>query len=290
MKRQIQGLALIVAIVSLVGCTRVGPGYVGIKVSMAGDSRGVDSAPAVTGWAFYNPMLSSVYEYPTFVQTAVWSKSPNEGDSDCDKCNEEISFTNADNMKIDADISLSYHLEASKVPAFYVKFRNDDLRHFTHGYLRNVARDQFNEHGGKYRIDAIMGDNGAFVADVRRSLQAELSPIGVVIDQFGFVGAPRPPQGVIDAINGKIHATQLAQQKQNELVQAQADAAKEVAKTEGYAKSVTIRADAESAANRKIADSLSPTLVEYQKVQRWNGVMPQVTSGGGMIMSLPSAK
>lgn len=271
---------------AITGCTRVGPGYVGIKVSMAGDSRGVDSAPAVTGWNFYNPALSNIYEYPTFVQTAVWTKSPNEGDSDCDKCNEEISFTNADNMKIDADISLSYHLEASKVPAFYVKFRNDNLRAFTHGYLRNVARDQFNEHGGRYKIDAIMGDNGAFIADVRRSLQAELTPVGVVIDQFGFIGAPRPPDGVIEAINGKIHATQLAQQKQNELVQAQADAAKEVAKTEGYAKSVTIRTDAEASANKKIAESISPTLVEYMKVQKWNGVLPQMTGGGTPLINM----
>lgn len=280
MKRQFLAIGLLAIVASLsVGCTRVGPGYVGIKVSMAGDSRGVDSAPAVTGWAFYNPMLSSVYEYPTFVQTAVWTKSPNEGDSDCDKCNEEISFTNADNMKIDADISLSYHLEASKVPAFYVKFRNDNLRSFTHGYLRNVARDQFNEHGGKYRIDAIMGDNGAFVSDVRRSLQAELAPIGVVIDQFGFIGAPRPPQGVVDAINGKIHATQLAQQKQNELVQAQADAAKEVAKTTGYAQSVTIRANAESAANKLLAASITPELVRLKQLEKWDGRLPQINGG-----------
>ena len=31
-------------------CTRIGPGYTGIKVSMAGDNKGVDSTPAVTGW------------------------------------------------------------------------------------------------------------------------------------------------------------------------------------------------------------------------------------------------
>lgn len=268
-----------------IGCTRVGPGYVGIKVSMAGDSRGVDSAPAVTGWNFYNPLLSSILEYPTFVQTAVWTNSPDEGDN-CEKCNEEITFTNADNMQIGANISLSYHLDPSKVPAFYVKFRNDNLKQFTHGYLRNVARDQFNEHGGKYKIDAIMGDNSAFLKDVRDSLQREVAPVGVVIDQFGFIGAPRPPQGVIDAINGKIHATQLAQQKQNELVQAQADAAKEVAKTEGYAKSVTIRTDAEALANKKIAESISPTLVEYMKVQKWNGVLPTFTGGGTPLIQM----
>lgn len=289
MKREFKVIALMGVIALSIGCTRVGPGYVGIKVSMAGDSKGVSNVPAVTGWTFYNPLLSTVYEYPTFVQTAVWTQSPNEGDSpNCDKCDESITFTNADQMQISANISLSYHLVGEKVPAFYVKFRSDDLRKFTHGILRNMARDQFNEHGGRYSISQIMGDNAAFIRDVRSGLQSQLTPIGVELDQFGFIGAPIPPPAVIEAINGKVHATQLAQQKQNELVQAQADAAKEVAKTQGYAQSVLLRADAEAKRNKEIAESITPTLVEWEKVQRWNGQMPQVTSGNGMIMQLPT--
>ncbi len=54
-----------------------------------------------------------------------------------------------------------------------------------------------------------------------------------MIDQFGFIGSPRPPQSVIDAINAKVQAQQIAVQKQNELVQSQADAAKLVAAAEG---------------------------------------------------------
>lgn len=267
-------------------CTRVGPGYVGIKVSMAGTNKGVDSVPAVVGWTFYNPILSSVYEYPTFVQTAVWTKDPNEGDSNCDKCNEEITFTNKDQMQVSADISLSYHLIPLKVPAFYVKFRSDDLHRFTHGFLRNIARDAFNEHAGKYEIAQIMGDNASFIKDVRDSLQRDLDPIGVQLDQFGFIGAPRPPAAVIEAINGKVHATQLAQQKQNELVQAQADAAKEVAKTEGYARSITIRTSAEADANIRLAKSLTPELIDLKRLEKWNGVLPQVSSGAVPFVSL----
>jgi regulator of protease activity HflC (stomatin/prohibitin superfamily) len=249
---------------------------------MAGDDKGVNSAPAVTGWVFYNPMLSSVFEYPTFVQTASWTKNPNEGGA----ANEEITFTNKDNMSIAVDISLSYHINPKMVPPFYVKFRSDDLSTFTHGFLRNLARDQFNEHGGKYSIDQIMGDNAAFIRDVRTDLQAQLTPIGVELDQFGLIGAPRPPQAVIDAINGKIHATQLAQQKQNEIVQAQADAAKEVAKTEGYAKSVLIRAEAEATANKQVAASLTTELMRLRTLEKWNGVLPQMTGGAVPFIQL----
>lgn len=283
MKKLLFGLALIVV---TTGCTRVGPGYVGIKVSMAGSGRGVSDIPTTTGWTVYNPLFSTVYEYPTFVQTAVWTANPNEGDSNCDKCDESVTFTNKDQMQVSADISLSYHLVPDKIPAFYVKFRSDNLHNFTHGYLRNIARDAFNEHAGKYEISQIMGDNSAFIKDVREGLQKELTPIGVQLDQFGFIGAPRPPQGVIEAINGKVHATQLAQQKQNELVQAQADAAKEVAKSAGYAQSLTLESTAQAEANLRLAKSLTPELIELKKLEKWNGELSQVTGGNTPFVSI----
>ena len=55
----------LLCVVSLTGCTRIGPGHVGIKVDMAGSDRGVLNTPASTGWVFYNPMGTTVIEYPT---------------------------------------------------------------------------------------------------------------------------------------------------------------------------------------------------------------------------------
>jgi hypothetical protein len=63
------------SLVSLNNCTRIQPGYVGIKVNLAGDNRGVDEIPLQNGWVFFNIFTQKVYEYPTFVQTAVWTAS-----------------------------------------------------------------------------------------------------------------------------------------------------------------------------------------------------------------------
>ena len=265
----------------LSGCTRIGPGHVGVKVSMAGDEKGVDAAPAVTGWVFYNPFLSSVYEWPTFVQQVVLTKDPNEGNPS----NEEITFTNADQMMIAADISFAYSLESDKVPNFYVKFRTDDMHAFSHGYLRSLIRDKFNEIGGRYKIEQIMGDNAEFIAEVKAAVQKDVAAFGVILEpQFGFIGAPRPPHAVIESINNKIQAVQIAQQKQNELVQSQADAAKGVAKTEGYAKEIMLRATAEAAANRLLSESISANLLELKRLEKWNGVLPQVSGSGAIPM------
>jgi regulator of protease activity HflC (stomatin/prohibitin superfamily) len=269
----------------LSGCTRVGPGYVGIKVSYAGDNRGVDEIPLETGWVFYTPGVSTVFEYPTFVQTAIWTSNPNEGK---EGINEEISFNTRDQMQVQGDISVSYTLLANKVPSFYVKFRNDDINGFTHGFLRNVSRDIFNEVSGNYSVEEIMGaEKEAFLNAVRTKLQARMDTIGVHIEQFGFTSSPRPPQNVVEAINNKIAASQKAVQIQNELAQ-----------SEGEAKKVVATANGAAEANRILNASITPSLIQWRQLQitekaleKWNGSVPMVQgSVPNMLFSLPFPK
>jgi regulator of protease activity HflC (stomatin/prohibitin superfamily) len=280
------------------GCaTRIGPGNVGIKVDLAGSQRGVEDLPIRTGWVFYNPAGSKVVEYPTFVQTAKWTHDLNEGRP----INEELSFNTLQGLTVYGDISLSYHLDPAKVPAFYVKFRSDDIDQFTHGFLRNVARDSMNRVAANYTVEEIMGEKKPEMEQrSREELQSEVKDIGVVIEQFGFIGSPRPPESVVAAINAAQQAKYIAQQKQNELLQSQADAAKQVAAAEGQAKSQIAIAQGEAESNRLRAASISPQIIEWQKlavtdrwIARWNGSMPQVEAGGqlpGMLLNVSPQK
>src|ERR1017187_2945810 len=146
-------LALLILFVA--GCAReIGPGRVGSKVDLAGMQRGVEDLPIRTGWVFYNFLSSTVVEYPTSIQTAKWTKDVNEGAA----INEEMSFNTKDGLTVYGDLSVSYHLDSGKVPAFYVKFRNDNIDQFTHGFLRNVARDAINRTGSQYTVQEIRSE------------------------------------------------------------------------------------------------------------------------------------
>ena len=61
---------------------------------------------------------------------------------------------------------------------------------------------------------------------------------------------------------------------------------KDIAKAEGEAKSLLTKAKAEAEANRIISNSLTPTLVEYEKIKQWNGILPQVQGSGASIVNL----
>lgn len=90
-----------------------------------------------------------------------------------------------------------------------------------------------------------------------------------------------------DAIQKKSIAqqTKAAQEIENETAIKKAEADKQVAitKAEAAAETKKIEAEAEAEANKKLADSISDTLVEYQRVQKWNGELPTVTGGNAIV-------
>ena len=252
-------------------CTTVSPGHVGIVVNQWGSEKGVSDYTARTGTIAYNPITTSVFNYPTYMQNVVWTKNLSEGNP----LNEEITFTIRGNMAISVDVSLAYQLDASKVPHFYVQFRSNEL-------------------GGKYELDMIMGDNADFINAVKNELKNRVGRYGVLIEQFGIIGAPRPPDDVIKGINAKIGATQLAVQKQNEIMQAEADAKKAIATAEGQAQARIKQAEGEAVANERLTRSLSPMLLQWRQLQiqadsinKWNGQMPQFTGGALPFIQVP---
>lgn len=259
------------------------PGHVGIKVNMAGGQRGVEDFPTKTGYLFYMPILTQVVEYPVFVQTATWTGDPKSGRVGID---DSISFNTKDQMTVHADINLSYIIQENKVPNFYLQFRSDNLDNFTHGYLHNVAKDAFNNIGSRFTFDEINGEHKEKVMnEVKERINSDVIKYGVEIKQFGLLGALRPPQSIMAAITSKMEANQKAQQAENELREAKAQAAKAVAKAEGEAR-----------ANAVLAQSISPSLIQWrqleitqQAIAKWNGARPMVegAGGSGLLLQLP---
>lgn len=266
------------------GCQVIEPGHVGITINKTGDDRGVDQLPTETGWVWFNPITQTVFDYPVFVQTAVWSQAKKENE----KGNEEISFNTNDGSVVTCDVSLSYILDHKKVPAFYVKFRSDDLEAFTHGFLRNVARDAFNEVASHYRVEDIYGEKKEeFLVKVREKLNSFMDSYGVQIEQMGTVGPMRIPQVVADALNQKLAAMQTAMKMENEVKQREAEAKKVVVDAEANAKKIKIEAEANAEANRLLSNSLTPMLLSWETMRKWNGGMPQVVGGGSLMLQLP---
>lgn len=285
------GILLLLSLV--VRVTRIEPGHVGVQISLAGSQRGASEIPVRTGWVLYSPLSTLIIEFPTYVQTVKWTKDIQEGHP----LNEEMGFNSKEGMEIFVDVSLSYAIDPLHVPDFYVKYRVSDLEVFTHGILRDIVRNSLNEVASTYSVEDIYGDHKAeFLRKVQAMIEQKVAPVGVGVQQFGFIGAPRVPAVIAAAITAKAQAIQQAERARNELATTQAEAAKKIAEAEGDAKSLVTRAQGEADANRIRQNSLTPQLLELRRIEnnramidKWNGQLPTVQSGqsGALMLQLP---
>jgi regulator of protease activity HflC (stomatin/prohibitin superfamily) len=284
----------ILLLTSVARMTRIGAGYVGVEINLAGSQRGAQDIPVRTGWVFYSPLKTQIIEFPTFVQTVKWTADINEGHP----LNEELVFNSKEGQEVRADVSLSYAIDPVKVPEFYVKYRTDDLERFTHGILKDIVRNSLNEVASTYTLEDIYGENKArFLRESRERMQSQLAPVGVGIQQFGFIGKPRFTAAIEQAITQKTQAITEAERARNQLAITQAEMAKSVAEAEGEAKSQIERARGEAEANRLRQASITPQLLEWKRLEnqramidRWSGNVPQTVVGEktNLLMPLPS--
>lgn len=286
-KKTLPLILMVLMISGLVGCTKVPPGYVGIKVYEYGSQKGVQDFPIKTGRVWYNIFTQSVEKFPTFMQTVVWTKDETEGSPNDDS----ITFNSVEGSVINADIGVSFQIEANMVPHLYVEFKQD-AHGLTWGYVRSQVRDQFGRFASKMRVVDIFGSKKQELLDnVKSSLNANLQPKGFKFDMISFVGALRVAPEVQSSINAVITAMQKAVEAENKIRQTEAEAKQRFADAEGKAKSITIVAEAQAKANKILADSVSDKLINYETVLKWNGVLPQFTGTSGIpLIQLPQKK
>ena len=289
-------LILLLVLTFITRASRIEAGHVGVEINLAGHQRGASEIPVRTGWVIYSPLWTQIIQFPTYVQTVKWTHDLNEGHP----VNEEMGFNSKEGMAIFADVSLSYAIDPQKVPDFYIKYRVSDLDLFTHGILRDIVRNSLNEAASTYAVEDIYGERKAeFLKKVETMIEQKVAPVGVSVQQFGFIGAPRVPVVIASAITAKAQAIQEAERARNELATTQAEAAKKIAQAEGEAKSLVTIAKGEAEANRIRQSSLTPQLLELRRIEnnraqidKWNGQLPTVQSGpgGGILVQLPQAK
>lgn len=275
------GLGLLVLLILLpTAMTYISPGHVGIVIHRIGG--GVDPTPLSPGLHARNPLTTGIEEYPTFMQTLVLTRTSNEGS----RTNDEINVNSVEGQPLSLDVSMSFELDPTRVPALYSTFRTD-IATIQHTYVKQAIRQSLQEVVGNEEIAAIIGPKKAETTGrVTKLLMERLSGYGIMVKQF-TINELRAPPSVIEAINQKNVMQQQALTAQNELQKNQFQAQGDSIKAAGRAKAILAEAEAQAKANRLLSESITPTLVQYEMSKRWNGQMPQVTGNAMPMIQLP---
>ena len=275
MLKKISLASLLVAFLALVIVAystcyeRIDAGYAGIRVNLYGNDKGIDDVAEVTGAVWYNPITTQIFETPLFVQNAVFTKDSKEGSQG----NEEIRVTTNDGLVVSMDVSINYRVAANKAVTIFKKYRKS-LDEVTKTILRNYLRDAYNRSANHFTAEGIYTSKNLFIEKADSAFKAELSEEGFIVEKVVLLNELRLPEKIKIAIDRKIEANQIAEQKKNELEQARADANKKIETSRGAAEALKIQADAERYAYEQKQRALTRLLIQQQFIEKWDGKLP----------------
>ena len=116
-----------------------------------------------------------------------------------------------------------------------------------------------------------------------------MAQYGILVKQF-TINELRAPDAVIQAINAKNVMQQQALTAQNELQKKRFEALGDSIKAFGRGNAIMAEAEAQAKANSLLSQSLTANLVQYEMMKRWDGKLPQVSSGAMPLIQLPGVK
>ena len=262
-------LAIVASSMIMMGCDKVPPGYVGIRVNTLGLDRGIEQHALPVGW-YWLGFWQSLYTYPIYAQNHVWDRERSRSSPD----DESLTFQDIDGTICNADVGIQYTLIEDKVPVLFITYRKQ-IEEITHVVLHNLVRDKLIKNASTMHVSDIYGAGKAKLLNtVEKEMHDEMISVGIKVDRLYWTSDIRIPDAIRESLNAKIRANQIAEQKQNELVQVKADAAKVIAEAEGKKQAAIKEAEGIAIANKMVNESLTANLITYEQVKRWNGVSP----------------
>jgi regulator of protease activity HflC (stomatin/prohibitin superfamily) len=171
---------------------------------------------------------------------------------------------------------MNFHIDPSFVNDLYQKVGLD----FANKVIDPAFNDFVKEVVPIYLITEILPKR----EDIRKRAMAKLGDnlarYHIIVDDIYFANIRFSPE-YEKAVEAKQVAQQQVETQRQVLAQREIEAQQKVATAKGEAESILVVAQGQAKANDALSRSISPILVQYKGIERWNGILPQV-SGGAM--------
>jgi regulator of protease activity HflC (stomatin/prohibitin superfamily) len=191
----------------------------------------------------------------------------------------EASAVSKDLQAISSTIAVNYKVTPT---ASIDIVRNIGANQYQDNILAPAVQECVKSATAKYTAEGLITDRAKVGIEISQGLEGKVAEYGIIIAEFNIVDFD-----FSDEFNHAIEAKQVAQQnlmkvrtEQEQLV-VKAEAAASAAKAN--AEAILTQAQAQAQANQLLNASLTNNLVEYEKIKKWNGVLPQVSGGNAII-------
>ncbi|AUM93862.1 TPA: prohibitin family protein [Clostridium botulinum] len=278
----ISGVLVITGIFTLFASVeKIKAGYVGVVYSMNG---GVEDKTLGQGWHLISP-FKKVVEYSVATEQAFLSKDKKEGSKDDDS----FSIQSKDGKNLNVDLEFSYHFDNDKLPKTFTRFKGQKGKVIEQNHIKGRMKAYATEVSSKFSVLDIYGEKRSNLnKELYEYSKKNFEEWGIIIDSVNFTRINVDEQ-TNKAIQERVNAQQQLEKQKIELETAKIKAQKDKVDAESKARVTEIGAKAEADANKLKQSTLNSTIVEYEKVKKWDGKVPQV-QGGNPILDMRSSQ
>lgn len=280
-------LALILALIGVIVCLeKIPAGYVGVVYNMSG---GVDGEVLTQGWHVVSP-TKKVTTYSIGLEQS-YLTSEDKGDSPKD---ESFNIPTSDGKTVRVNLEFSYRFDEERAPETFTMFKGKSGEEIKNSFIKPKVMAWTQEISANYPVTDIFGDKRTQInAELDTYLREKFDQYGIIIDTVNFtdisvdsetaaaIQKKVTAQQELELANIEAQTAQIQAEKDKEVARIQAE--KAIIEAEAEANAVRIAAEAEAEANKMIAQSLTPELIEKIKYEQWNGEMPKVSGGTSIV-------
>ena len=176
---------------------------------------------------------------------------------------------------------MNFHIDPSFVNDLYQKVGLD----FANKVIDPAFNDFVKEVVPIYQITEILPKREEVRKRAMTKLGENLARYHIIVDDIYFANIRFSPE-YEKAVEAKQVAQQQVETQRQVLFQREIEAQQKVATAKGEAESILVVAQGQAKANEALSRSISPILVQYKTIEKWNGILPQVSGGGIPLIDL----
>lgn len=194
----------------------------------------------------------------------------------------EADAVSKDLQTVKSKIAVNYRILSDSSASIYKNVGVD----YQAVILQPAVQESMKSVSARYTAEELITKRGAVSEEIKGTLESKVRDDGIFIEKFNIINFD-----FSEEFNKAIEAKQVAEQtliktkteQEQAIVVAEANAKQKVIAAKADADAISTKAKAQAEANRQLSASLSGTLVEYEKVQKWNGQMPQVSGANAIV-------
>lgn len=197
----------------------------------------------------------------------------------------DASAVSKDLQTVSSKIAVNFRVKTDSSASIYKNIGSD----YQTVILMPAVQESMKAVSAKYTAEQLITERNKVGNEIKEQLESKVSDYGIQIEKFNIVNFDFSAE-----FNDAIEAKQVAEQnliktkteQEQAIVVAEAEAKKKVIAAEAEANAIKTKADAQAQANQQLAKSLNEDLINYQAIEKWDGVLPKVASSANPLVAL----